>query len=150
MGSQNALKRKLLLRAISRQRGKCHICGGQMSSPKNLSDPLRATADHLLPKSLGGAVKGNIAAAHAKCNIERGNKRLYEIQDRIMRGPPMREGRNSEQVSSSSTGDASPALAGKVVAGSHSPAPRAPIQEESKEIFSRNVRLKNAFEERNE
>lgn len=82
MGSQTDLKRKLLEKAISRQRGKCHICGIQMSSPKKLDDPMRATADHLLPKSLGGAVSGNIAAAHAKCNVQRGNKRLHELEIR--------------------------------------------------------------------
>lgn len=79
MGSQTDLKRKLLAKAVSRQKGKCHLCGGQMSSPKNLHDPMRSTADHLLPKSLGGAIVGNIAAAHAKCNLERGNKRLCEL-----------------------------------------------------------------------
>ena len=80
MGSQNDLKRKLLAKAISRQRGKCHICGTQMTSPKNMDDPMRATADHILPKSLGGAISGNIAAAHAKCNHERGNKRISEME----------------------------------------------------------------------
>lgn len=80
MGSQNDLKRKLLIRAVSRQRGKCHICGEQMKSHLKLDDPMRATADHIIPKSLGGPISGNIAAAHAKCNSERGNKRLCEME----------------------------------------------------------------------
>lgn len=49
-----------------------------MSSSKNIDDEMRATVDHRLPKSLGGVIKGNISAAHAKCNEKRGNRRLYE------------------------------------------------------------------------
>lgn len=79
MGSQNASKRKILIRQISRQGNRCHICGGQMSSPNKMGDPNRATADHLVPKSLGGPIVGNIAAAHAACNEARGNKRLSEM-----------------------------------------------------------------------
>ncbi|MCA6391275.1 MAG: HNH endonuclease [Cytophagales bacterium] len=45
-----------------------------MASPKQLDDPLRATADHIIPYSLGGNLIGNIKAAHFKCNVERGNK----------------------------------------------------------------------------
>jgi 5-methylcytosine-specific restriction endonuclease McrA len=45
-----------------------------MNAPKHLDDPMRATADHIIPKSFGGKLIGNIKAAHAKCNVERGNK----------------------------------------------------------------------------
>lgn len=51
-----------------------------MKSPNKLDDPMRATADHIIPKSLGGPIQGNIAAAHAKCNVERGNKLLEEME----------------------------------------------------------------------
>jgi 5-methylcytosine-specific restriction endonuclease McrA len=80
MGSQTELKRKLLIKAFGRQKGKCHICGVQMSLSKDPNDPMRATADHLLPKSLGGQISGNIAAAHYGCNHRRGNKRLHEME----------------------------------------------------------------------
>ena len=74
MGSQNGLKRKEMLRAFRRQKGKCHICGVPMNLSIDLADDLRATADHVIPKSEGGWIKGNIKAAHAFCNRKRGNR----------------------------------------------------------------------------
>ena len=71
---QRELKRNLLRNAIHYQRNRCHLCNEPMASPKHLDDPLRATADHIIPYSLGGNLKGNIKAAHFKCNVERGNK----------------------------------------------------------------------------
>jgi 5-methylcytosine-specific restriction endonuclease McrA len=49
---------------IARDEGICHICG----------EPGADTADHLLPRSLGGdsADMGLLAAAHRACNSRRG------------------------------------------------------------------------------
>ena len=63
-------------KAFKKQKGKCAICGQQMKLNHNPDDLLSATADHIIPKSLGGGVEGNIQAAHRKCNIKRGNKLL--------------------------------------------------------------------------
>lgn len=84
MGRQNKTKRKELERAFRRQKGKCHLCGKQMSQSLSKDDEMRATADHVVPKSHGGNINGNIMAAHAVCNHRRGNrsiddfKKLYE------------------------------------------------------------------------
>lgn len=79
MGSQNNGKRRELEKMFSRQKGQCHLCGEQMSLSKDLTNMLRATADHVIPKSMGGWVKGNIKAAHAQCNYDRGNKPINEF-----------------------------------------------------------------------
>jgi 5-methylcytosine-specific restriction endonuclease McrA len=81
MGSQNATKQREMERAFRRQKGRCHLCGGPMNLSKDLDNEDRATADHLIPKSLGGWVKGNIKAAHARCNKARGNRPVYEFRE---------------------------------------------------------------------
>lgn len=73
MGSQTKAKRKRMEKAFKHQKGRCALCGEQMRMNYDPSDPLSATADHIIPKSLGGIVDGNIQAAHRKCNIQRGN-----------------------------------------------------------------------------
>lgn len=80
MGSQNKGKRIGLEKAIKRQKGQCHLCGEQMTLSKDTTDPRRATADHIIPKSYGGSIKGNIAAAHSICNEERGNMPIDEFK----------------------------------------------------------------------
>lgn len=81
MGSQNKLKRAEMLKAFSRQRGRCHLCGEPMNQSKDQKDGKRATADHVIPKSMGGPVKGNIKAAHADCNVARGNGPVYQKKE---------------------------------------------------------------------
>lgn len=73
MGSQNKTKRKAMLKAFKKQRGKCHICEHSMNLSNDLKNMDRATSDHVIPKSFGGPIKGNIKAAHARCNFARGN-----------------------------------------------------------------------------
>lgn len=84
MGSQNKTKRNEMLKAFKRQRGKCHLCGEPMNLSQDQNNPDRATADHIVPKSHGGPVKGNIAAAHAKCNYARGNKPILDFVKEII------------------------------------------------------------------
>jgi 5-methylcytosine-specific restriction endonuclease McrA len=71
--SQNKTKSKEKEKAFKRQGGLCWICNKPMKLKADPNDPLVASADHVIPRSLGGPVKGNIKAAHRKCNIERGN-----------------------------------------------------------------------------
>ncbi len=75
MGTQNETKKREMLKAFKRQRGLCWICEKPMNMQfQDLNNQERATADHVIPKSMGGWVRGNIKAAHAKCNSNRGNK----------------------------------------------------------------------------
>lgn len=87
MGSQNKTKRQELERAFRRQKGKCSLCDQPMNMSKDLTNELRATADHIIPKSLGGWVKGNINAAHARCNYARGNMPIQEFKRKLSPDP---------------------------------------------------------------
>lgn len=57
---------------------RCHLCGEPMTHPrKEKGSPLRATRDHLIPRSHGGtSAPWNLKAAHAICNTKRGNSPL--------------------------------------------------------------------------
>lgn len=88
-GGQNKTKRDCLLKAIKYQRNKCHLCGLPMDSSKDLSNPMRATADHVIPKSLGGMVKGNINAAHSICNQQRGTLSVEKFKDFLKKTAPL-------------------------------------------------------------
>jgi len=77
----NKSKRLEMEHAFKRQNGLCHLCGKPMNLSKDLNNHDRATADHIIPKSLGGWTKGNIKAAHAKCNLRRGNKPVYHTSN---------------------------------------------------------------------
>ena len=79
MANQNKAKRKALERSFKRQKGRCHLCGDQMSMSLDDNDDKRATADHVTPKSMGGAIQGNIKAAHALCNRTRGNMAIEDF-----------------------------------------------------------------------
>jgi 5-methylcytosine-specific restriction endonuclease McrA len=69
------MKRKFLSQAIKIQENKCHLCGEAMLPVSSFPDLMRATADHVIPLSLGGRTTAeNIKAAHYSCNTARGNK----------------------------------------------------------------------------
>ena len=59
------------------QKGRCAICGKGMDpvrTAKVQSNPSRPTRDHVLPQALGGPDEpGNLLAAHARCNTEKGD-----------------------------------------------------------------------------
>lgn len=56
---------------FSEQKGKCALCGGQMSLV--VSSENYATFDHIVPVSCGGTDrKENLRLAHAECNVKRG------------------------------------------------------------------------------
>jgi 5-methylcytosine-specific restriction endonuclease McrA len=66
----------LLERRFKSQRGRCFYCRRAMSLTQDIQHPdgLRATREHLLPKSRGGGGEGNIVAACLRCNQARGSK----------------------------------------------------------------------------
>ena len=66
--------RKLLARKIVEQRMKCGICKRRFIQCNDI------VPDHILPKGIGSAWRDdhpdNIQAAHRRCNLEKGSKRL--------------------------------------------------------------------------
>jgi 5-methylcytosine-specific restriction endonuclease McrA len=66
--------RKVLLKKIEEQGGLCGLCEKPFESLEGIE------ADHILPKSAGGARcddrSENIQAAHSHCNFSKGSKRL--------------------------------------------------------------------------
>ncbi|MEU4709495.1 HNH endonuclease [Nocardia salmonicida] len=54
----------------------CHLCGGPIDTTLPYTHPRSWTADHLIPRSRGGHLLGEMKAAHRDCNAKRGNKPL--------------------------------------------------------------------------
>lgn len=52
----------------------CWLCGGEIDPAAPATSPLRATVDHLVPRSRGGSSETrNLRLAHRRCNVRRGN-----------------------------------------------------------------------------
>lgn len=52
----------------------CHICGELIDRFAGRDDWMRVTLDHIIPLSRGGGhVRSNVAPAHWKCNMDKGN-----------------------------------------------------------------------------
>jgi 5-methylcytosine-specific restriction endonuclease McrA len=75
--------RKLLNLKIRKQKGKCSICGEPFTNYNDI------VPDHIEPKGMGSARRDdhpdNIQAAHRKCNLEKGSKRVGPIQAEVAR-----------------------------------------------------------------
>ena len=68
-----------LQEAFELQGGRCYLCGAKMFKTQDMSNKMRATADHIIPRSKGGRNhRKNIKAAHSRCNELKGNMSLYE------------------------------------------------------------------------
>ncbi|ATL70767.1 HNH endonuclease signature motif containing protein [Nocardia terpenica] len=52
----------------------CHICGRLIDVSLPYTDPMSWTADHIIPRSKGGHLLGEMKAAHRSCNSSRGNR----------------------------------------------------------------------------
>ncbi|WP_156094984.1 HNH endonuclease signature motif containing protein [Nocardia lijiangensis] len=52
----------------------CHICGGTIDVSLPYTDARSWTADHIIPRSKGGHLLGEMKAAHRDCNSRRGNR----------------------------------------------------------------------------
>lgn len=63
----------------------CHICGNPIDVTLPYTDPMSWTADHIIPRSKGGHLLGEMKAAHRRCNSRRGNR-----PDRIEQLPTSR------------------------------------------------------------
>lgn len=64
----------------------CHLCGHPIDTDLPATHPLSFTADHIAPRSLGGAASlDNLRPAHRRCNSQRGNRADWR--------PPMRTSR---------------------------------------------------------
>ena len=83
MGSQNKAKRKAMEKAFKRQKGRCALCNEPMNQSKDPQNKMRATADHIVPKSKGGAIAGNIQAVHSVCNSKRGNMHIQNFTENL-------------------------------------------------------------------
>jgi 5-methylcytosine-specific restriction endonuclease McrA len=66
--------RELLDKKIGKQNGRCGICG------EKFEDYTEIVPDHKDPRGMGGARRNddpdNIQAAHSRCNLLKGSKRL--------------------------------------------------------------------------
>lgn len=64
----------LLARKIVEQDGKCGICGEPFATCNEI------VPDHITPKGMGSANRDdhpdNIQAAHRRCNLEKGSRRM--------------------------------------------------------------------------
>jgi 5-methylcytosine-specific restriction endonuclease McrA len=57
------------------QKNCCYWCGLPMAKVSAADNPLRCTADHLVPRFRGGGTNlHNVVAAHASCNQDRQKK----------------------------------------------------------------------------
>lgn len=58
---------------ISRDRGRCALCGRKVAVGKKAPHPLSPTVDHIIPLSMGGAHdQSNLQLAHFECNWRKG------------------------------------------------------------------------------
>ncbi len=74
----SAEMRKLLHQKIAEQEAKCAIC------KTAFTDYSEIVPDHIEPKGMGGAWRDdhpeNVQAAHRRCNLEKGSRRLHPRQ----------------------------------------------------------------------
>lgn len=65
---------KVILRKVQEQGGLCSICGNE------LTDMNDVVPDHKEPRGMNGSWRDdrpeNIGAAHSKCNLEKGSRRI--------------------------------------------------------------------------
>lgn len=60
---------------------RCHLCGRAIERRRAWPHPMSKSIDHLVPISMGGAdVPENVAAAHLRCNMSRGNRGVAQLR----------------------------------------------------------------------
>lgn len=70
---RNTARRDRFRRIIRRGEPPCHLCGEAIDYQAEHLDPLSFTIDHVTPLARGGTdTLDNIAAAHRKCNRDKG------------------------------------------------------------------------------
>ncbi|MDR1790470.1 MAG: HNH endonuclease [Propionibacteriaceae bacterium] len=60
--------------ALKAQKQPCHICKRPIDTTLPPGDPMSFTADHVIPRSLGGSLYGQLLPAHRSCNSRRSNR----------------------------------------------------------------------------
>ena len=63
----------LLTMLVQAQSGICALCGRTFLALAHTPN-MHASIDHVVPKSRGGKTHGNVIAAHAGCNGEKGDR----------------------------------------------------------------------------
>ena len=78
---------------LAEQQGwKCWWCGEAMAFSRVSSEPMRATFEHLVPRSKGGPDwLENLVSAHSKCNEHRGNDENWEAHPSMHDTPRWRQ-----------------------------------------------------------
>lgn len=74
---RKGLDHRAYRRATARLRANssvCWICGLQIDLDLPYTDAMSFTADHVVPRSKGGSLLGELKAAHRSCNSKRGNR----------------------------------------------------------------------------
>lgn len=57
----------------------CHLCGKRVNKALGFPHPMSASVDHLIPRSLQGHDDdANLALAHFRCNVVKGNRPVGE------------------------------------------------------------------------
>ena len=82
MGRRGGRGRRARNRAYNEQRGRCFWCGTGTRLPSDVAPSSLhlspATAEHLIPQSLGGKHGRNVVSACSNCNHKRGNMPIHE------------------------------------------------------------------------
>ncbi|MFE7717504.1 HNH endonuclease signature motif containing protein [Nocardia rhizosphaerihabitans] len=64
---------------LRRESQVCWICGRVIDLSLPYTHPMSWTADHLIPRSKGGHLLGEMRAAHRRCNSKRGNRTTEKV-----------------------------------------------------------------------
>jgi 5-methylcytosine-specific restriction endonuclease McrA len=94
-----ALRRAWLAAHLERQEGRCAYCAVTLLiRPVKQRDPRRATLDHVVARSKGGAdtLRNTVAACDA-CNTSKGNMDA-DLFKRIRRSGALEEGHGSNSI----------------------------------------------------
>ena len=87
MGMGIANWRNTSSRILARDRYICGICNLPISRVWRITDPYRASVDHIIPRAFGGThADHNLRAAHFVCNSRRG---AMQRGRKRRNGPPM-------------------------------------------------------------
>jgi 5-methylcytosine-specific restriction endonuclease McrA len=68
------------LEVFERDEWVCHLCGKLIERWRRGNDWMRATLDHVIPLSKGGAhTYDNVRAAHWRCNMIKGDQLTLDV-----------------------------------------------------------------------
>lgn len=71
---RHALSARLRIAILDRDNWICYLCGVAIAQSRKRPHPLSPTVDHVVPIAMNGSHDpSNLAAAHLRCNIEKGD-----------------------------------------------------------------------------